>query len=236
MGRWSGGHFIVNMLVDDTLVVVDPLGSASIKERSRKHIKDILQIAGLKKAILVNTRLQFDQDQEQSCGPLSVAIAEKLTQLGYAKIKTWIDSFPNDEKSKNTCDPSMSEQDITNLLKTPISSQGQTDHLVTLMQKLEDTVRYKNCIDAIRAEHKERKAPKQDEISAVQQVFPAWLFVRHTDHSSDSDLELLHTIQRLRDAIAIPSSNSISNSSQTFFATSPSSSGAMLSTDLALFQ
>ncbi len=183
-GASSGSHFIVNMVIDKTLVIIDPLNH-EIQGEVLSQIHEASQAAGLEEFMVAST--QIPEEKENSSGPLSVAIAEKLAQLGYLKIKNWL------EKSKETSTANMKD------LLSEFTSLG-TDYLAQLLQGHN----YDSCVAAIEALHSDRELKNQGS-NPVQDFFERWTLGMHVEKRGEELLGELQTATLTTSSASTPS-------------------------------
>ncbi len=123
-GAVSGSHLIVNMVIDNTLIIIDPLMNKSgYQEEIFSQILNAYQEAGLAGFMAVSTLIPEGKMKENSSGVLSVAIAEKLTQLGYIKIKNWLEKAA--DMKDLLCETTPTQPDY---LAKLIQGQGSKNH------------------------------------------------------------------------------------------------------------
>ena len=184
-GAVSGSHLIVNMVIDNTLIIIDPLMNKSgFQEGILSQILKAYQEAGLAGFMAASALIPEGKMKENSSGVLSVAIAKKLTQLGYAKIKNWL------EKAA----------DMKDLLCETTSTQP--DYLAKLIQG-QGSENHDECMTAIESEHSDRKFNLPP--SLAQNLFERRVLAMHSESQNKKIIAEFQTAVRMASTDPRPS-------------------------------
>ncbi len=172
-GMTMSSHFIVGIIIDDQLIIVNPLG----EEKQQDFYKILFKLKEqkwVKFFSISNTDVQRDRDGIISCGPICVELFNHLTSLSKEAILKMAQGLKSSftQKKLEYSEKELKDYSLTNAEVTlPYNSINISEYLPNQLKVLlhSNPEQYLNQLQAIRSNHKETLQKSTQNVWSAEQ-------------------------------------------------------------------